>query len=201
MKKNLVLGIGTLFAFSAFAQSTSNPSHMFEFNVDSVLQGSLNFDKSNSRGQSADNDTQLNLDLNYAYALPMMRNIQLGSRIKYNKGTEPGRGDFEDYGAQIGAIYNFSRSGQEADLMNSVYASLYLGYEWANNYSGIGKRKDEVFRSTIALGKRYEMARWGANHLVYSPEIAMQNINSKTGGTLEYSQSIQLRFLQFSVLF
>lgn len=200
MKTFFTLAVSSLFAISAFAQSTSNPSHMFEFNADSVLQGTLNLDKSNSRNNSSDNDTQLGLDLNYAYALPMYRNIQLGARLKYIKGTEGGRGDYEDYGGQIGAIYNFSRGGQEVDLMNSIYTSLYLGYEWANNYSA-GQRKDEVFRSTLALGKRFELSRWGVNHLVYSPEIALQNLNSKTGSNLEYSQSIQLRFLQFSVLF
>lgn len=184
---------------SAFAQP-QDPKHMFEFNADSVLQGVFSVDRSNSRGQKPDNDTQLKLNLNYAYSLPMMRNLQLGSRINYWKGTEGGRGDFEDYGLQVGAIWNFSTNMQEVDLMESAYISLYLGLEWANNYTS-GLRKDELLSSTLALGKRFKLNRWGLNHLVYTPEIALQSLNSTTGGQLEYSQNVQFRFLQFSVFF
>lgn len=195
-----------LFVGSAFAQQPNNPKHMFEFNADSVLQGIFSFDKSKTRGRS-DNDTQLDLNLNYAYALPNIPQLQLGSRVNYNKGTEGGRGDFEDYGFEVGAIYNFSPNMSEVDLMNSLYASLYLGLEWQNNYGGSGStsfdpgRKDEVLSSTIAVGKRYDLSRWGVNHLVYTPEIALENLNSTTGSTLEYSQNIQFRFLQFAVFF
>ena len=196
-----------LFVGSAFAQQPNNPKHMFEFNADSVLQGIFSFDKSKTRGGSPDNDTQLDLNLNYAYALPGLPQLQLGSRLNYNKGTVGGRGDFEDYGIEVGAIYNFSPGMSEVDLMNSIYASLYLGLGWQNNYGGTGDdafspgRKDEVLSSTIALGKRFDLSNWGVSHLVYTPEIALENLNSTTGSNLEYSQNIQFRFLQFAVFF
>ena len=200
MKKILTVAVASLFCLGAFAQSENNPKHMINFQVDDLFLGSLNFDKSKSTGQSGDNDTQLSLDLNYAYALPTLRNLQVGAKVDYEKGTESGRGDFEDYGGDIGAIWNFQFQGNELDLRNSLYASLFVGYGWANNYTG-GNDDDEVFRTTAALGKRFSLKKWGVDYLTYTPEVALQSINSKTGGQLEYSQSIQLRFLQFSVLF
>ena len=199
MKKVFVLAAASAFSVAATAQ-TNDPNHMVNFDVGSVLQGSLNFDSSKSRGQSRDNDTQLQLDLNYAYAIPNLRNLQIGIRADYAKGTTEGRGDFEDYGGDIGAYWNFQFQGTELDLRNSYYASLFVGYGWANTYVA-GTNDDEVFRTTAALGKRYNLSRWGMDSLSYTPEVALQSINSKTGGALEYSQSVQVRFLQFSVLF
>jgi hypothetical protein len=197
--KTIFALVTALFVSSAMAQP-ANPQHMFEFNADSVLQGVFSIDKSKSRGRSSNNDTQMKLDLNYAWALPAMRNIQLGARLKYWKGTEAGRGSFEDYGGEIGAIYNFTRYMQEVDLMDAWYTSLYLGLGWANTYTS-GIRDDEYFSTTVAVGKRFMLKQWGLNHLVYTPEIAFENLNSTTGGALEYSQNLQLRFLQFAVFF
>lgn len=199
MKKILTLAVASLFSLGAYAQN-NEPNHMINFQVDDLFLGSLNFDSSKSRGQDSDTDTQLNLDLNYAYALPTLRNLQVGAKVNYEKGTEGGRGDFEDYGADIGAIWNFQFGGKQLDLKNSLYASLFVGYGWDNNYTG-GNDDDEVFRTTGAIGKRFSLERWGIDYLTYTPEVALQSINSKTGGQLEYSQSLQLRFLQFSVLF
>jgi hypothetical protein len=192
MKTILALTTALLMSSSVFAQTT----HMFEFNADSVLQGVLSFDKSKTRGNSADNDTQLGLNLNYAYSIPTMPRLQIGGRLNYEKGTEGGRGDFEDYSAQVGAIVNMWD-----DLRDSPYASLYVGYGWDNTYGVSEGRKDEVLTSTLAVGKRFALDRWGIKHLTYTPEIALQNMNSTTGSALEYSQNIQLRFLQFSVFF
>lgn len=200
MKKILTVVAASLFGLSAFAQSASDPKHMINFQVDDLFLGTLNLDKSKTRGQDADNDTQLQLDLNYAYALPQLRNLQVGAKVNYEKGTEAGRGDIEDWGGDIGAYWNFQFHGRELDLKNSFYASLFVGYGWANTYTG-GLDDDEIFRSTAALGKRYSLERWGIDYLTYTPEIAFQTVNSKTGGQLEYSQSMQFRFLQFSVLF
>ena len=200
MKKILTLAVASLFSLGAYAQSASEPNHMINFQVDDLFLGSLNFDSAKARGQDSDNDTQLNLDLNYAYALPMLRNLQVGAKVNYEKGTEGGRGDFEDYGADAGAYWNFQWGGKQLDLKNSLYASLFVGYGWDNNYTG-DLDDDEVFRTTAALGKRFSLERWGIDYLTYTPEVALQSINSKTGGALEYSQSIQVRFLQFSVLF
>jgi len=192
MKTILALTTALLMSSSVFAQTT----HMFEFNADSVLQGVLSFDKSKTRGNSADNDTQLGLNLNYAYSIPTMPRLQVGGRANYEKGTAGGRGDFEDYSLQVGAIVNMWD-----DLRDSPYASLYVGYGWDNTYGVSEGRKDEVMTTTLAVGKRFSLDRWGIKHLTYTPEIALQNLNSTTGSALEYSQNIQLRFLQFSVFF
>src|SRR4051812_33537278 len=120
MKTIFALAAAALLAGSAYGQtgatSSSGTRHMFEFNADSVLQGILGFDKSKSKGNSADNNTQLNLDLNYAYSLESMPRLQLGGRLNYMKGTVAGRGDAEDYGFQVGAILNHT-----ADLQNALY--------------------------------------------------------------------------------
>jgi hypothetical protein len=197
MKTIIALGTALLLMGSAFAQEGGNGAgykHMFEFNADSVLKGALSFDKSKTPGKDADNDTQLDLNLNYAYALPTMPRLQLGGRLNYLKDTNSG-GDIENYGLQVGAIWNHT-----ADLQNSLYASLYLGMLWNKEYGSDGGN-DEVRVSTIAVGKRFAMDRWGIKHLTYSPEIALQNQNSTTGGDFEYTQSLQFRFLQFSVFF
>ena len=171
---------------------------MFEFNADSVLGGLFSLDKSKTPGSSADNDSELDLRLNYAYQLPMMPMIQLGGRFNYLKDTNSS-GDIENWGFQVGGIYNLS-----TDLSNSMYASLYLGMNWNQEYGSTargGNFDDEVLISTLAIGKRYSMERWGVNHLTYTPEIALQSRNSTTGGDFEYSQSLQFRFLQFSLFF
>jgi len=200
MKTIIALGTALLLMGSAFAQdgmgSGAGYKHMFEFNADSVLRGIFSFDKSKTPGNSADNDTQLDLRLNYAYALPEMPRIQLGGRVNYLKDTNTA-GDIENYGFQVGGIWNHT-----ADLQNSMYASLYLGMLWNRVYgSAAGNTMDEVLQSTLAVGKRFSMDRWGIKHLTYTPEIALQNQNSTNGGNLEYSQSLQFRFLQFAVFF
>ena len=204
MKTILAFTTALLIGAAAHAQEATSPMdsasgsrHMFEFNADSILQGVLSFEKAKTRGSSADNDTQLDLSLNYAYSLPTMPRLQTGARINYEKGTEAGRGDLEDYDIQVGGIVNHTE-----DLKNSLYASLYLGFGWANTYgNGALGRRDEILTSTLAVGKRFAMEKWGINHLTYTPEVALENINSTTGSALEYSQNIQFRFLQFSVFF
>jgi hypothetical protein len=82
-----------------------------------------------------------------------------------------------------------------------MYASLYLGMLWNREYGpGVGEN-DEVLYSTLALGRRYSMEKWGVKHLTYTPEIAFQNRNSTNGGDFSYTQSLEFRFLQFSVFF
>lgn len=192
-----LIGLSSSQAWAYMKPSATGSGHMFEFNADSIIQGVLSFDKSKTRGSAADNDTTLNTDLNYAYSLENMPRIQLGGRVSYFKGAVAGRGDAEDYGVQVGIIGNHTN-----DLQNSYYASLYLGMDWANSYgSSTSSRRDEVLLSTIALGKRFSLQEMGIKHLTYTPEIALQNKSSTTGSSLEYSQNIQLRFLQFSVFF
>ncbi len=175
--------------------SGGSDQHMIESNVDSLVRGAYSFDKSKTRGSSADNDSQLDLVLNYA--VKFKDNWQGGVRLNYLKDTASA-GDREDYGFQVGAFYNFSEN-----LMESMYLSLFTGLEW-NNFYGSGTADDEVWKTTLAFGKRFGLARWNVAHLVYSPEIALVTANSTTGSegsNLEYSQSVQLRFLQFSLFF
>lgn len=170
---------------------------MFEFNADSVLGGYFSLDQSKTRGSSVDNDIELNLNLNYAYQLMSQQRLQLGWRLDYLKDTNSS-GDMENWGLQIGAIYN-----QSTDLQNTMYTSLYLGMGWDHTYgaSSGGNSSNENMISTLAVGRRYSMDKMGLKHLTYSPEVAFQNRNATTGGALEYSQSLQFRFLQFSVFF
>lgn len=181
----------------AFANmdSSSGRMHMFEFNADSVLGGLFSFDKSKSRGSNSDDDIEMDLRLNYAYQVSNMPRLQFGGRLNYLKDTGS-LGDVENWGFQVGAILNNSEN-----LRNSIYASLYLGMDWSHEYGGAYNVSDEVFVSTFAIGRRYAMEEWGVKHLTYTPEIAFQNLNSTTGGDLEFAQSIQFRFLQFSVFF
>lgn len=169
--------------------------HMFSFNADSILKGVISLEKSKAKGASTENNTQLDLEFNYAYRIPMMPLLQVGGQGLYKKGSEPGRGDMEDWGLKVGAILNMDRN-----LESSPYVSLFVGYTWANNYEQ-GGGKDEVLGSVLAVGKRFSLEPFGIKHLVYTPEIALENLNSTTGSSLEYAQNIQFRFLQFSVFF
>jgi hypothetical protein len=175
--------------------SSYSTRHMLDFNADSSLFGMLSFGKSKARGTGTDNSTKLNLDLNYAYSLPMHPRLQLGVRALYVKDTNSA-GNVENWGAQVGAIYNLSD-----DLTNSFYGSIYLGMLWNHEYGTSGAGNDEVRMSTIAIGKRFNLERWGIKHVTYTPEIALQNKNSSTKRSFDYTQDLQFRFLQFSVFF
>lgn len=169
--------------------------NMIESNIDSLVRGAFSFDKSKTRGDSADNDTQLDLVLNYARKVS--KQWQLGTRLNYIKDTNTA-GDLERYGFQVGAFYNFSENFKE-----SMYLSLFTGLDWSKFY-GNSTADDEVWKTTLAFGKRFGLARWKVAHLVYSPEIALVTANSTSGSkgsNLEYTQSLQLRFLQFSLFF
>lgn len=175
-------------------QSASGASdqHMIESNVDSLIRGAYSFDKTKTRGSSADNDSQADLVLNYA--VKFHDKWQFGTRLNYlNKTAQAG--DTENFGFQLGVFYNFSEN-----LMQSSYLSLFSGLEWQRTY-GNGNPRDEIWKTTLAAGKRFTLARWNIAHLVYSPEIALVTANSTTGTNVEYGQNVQLRFLQFSLFF
>lgn len=176
-------------------KSSTGTKHMFDFNADSVLRGVLSFGKSKLPGEDSDSDIQMDVRLNYAYQLDSMPQLQLGTRLDYLKDTASA-GDIENWGIQIGGIWN-----QSTDLLNTMYASLYLGMLWNREYGPGAGENDEVLYSTLALGRRYSMEKWGVKHLTYTPEIAFQNRNSTNGGDFSYTQSLELRFLQFSVFF
>lgn len=200
--KTILALTSALLVGSAYAVDMQNPlatttgkSHMFEFNADSLLNGVLSFSKSKTHGSSADNDLNLDLRLNYAYTLPDYDKIQIGGGINYAAGTQAGRGDIEDYGFNLAAYFNSTN-----DLQNAAYGSIKWGIDWANTY-GNGNTSDEVGKLQLAVGKRMDLSYWGIKHLTYTPEIAFVNEDSTTGSALEYSQSLEFRFLQFSVFF
>jgi hypothetical protein len=186
-----ILALATaLFVGTAFAQETKN---MIEFNADSVLLANYAFNKSKTRSQDPDNDSQATFQGGYAMSLAAMPQLQVGGRVNYTKATKSN--DEENYGLQIGVIWNHI-----PDLANALYASLYYGMQWNNTY-GSANTSDENRLTTLAVGKRFDLKHWGVNHLTYTPEIALINQNSTTRSNIEYSQSVQLRVLQFSVFF
>ncbi|HXH74418.1 MAG TPA: hypothetical protein VNJ08_05610 [Bacteriovoracaceae bacterium] len=183
------------------AGNTANYRHMVEFSADDLVQTTLAFNRSKDANAQADNDTQLRLNLNYAYAIPAHRRLQVGGKFNYLKQTLPGPGDSENYGAKVGGYYNISgwNRTDEVDLMNSAYISAFIGFGWNNSY-GNARVKDELTNAEMAIGKRMDLTRWGVGHVTYSPEVAFTTINSSTSASIDYTQSIELRLLQFSVL-
>lgn len=105
-------------------------------------------------------------------------------------------GDIENWGLQAGVIYNLSD-----DLQNAFYGSLFAGMLWNHEYGDSGAGNDEVTTATVAIGKRFNLERWGIKHVTYSPEVALQTRSSNTGRSFDYTQDLQFRFLQFSVFF
>lgn len=206
MKKIFTLGLAFL-SFPALANYQQDSSfiqkmerlpaaaegvrHMFEFNVDSVLAGAFSFDKSKVRGSSPDNDTKANLSLNYAYGLASF--LQVGTRFNYFSGISGGS-DVENFDISIGGILN-----NKEDFTQTAYLSLYLGAGFAQDFGAT--TRDDLRFATLALGKRLPLSRWGLKNVTYTPEVAVQSISSTNDSGLDYSQSLEFRFLQFSVFF
>ncbi len=165
--------------------------HMFEFNVDSALRGAFAFDNSKVRGEDATNDARSDLSLNYAYGVAKL--FQLGARMNYFSGKS-GANDYENFDFSVGGILN-----SEEDFSRATFVSLYLGAGWAEEFGP--NTRDELQFATLAVGRRFPLEAFGIKHLSYSPEVALKNVSSTTGKALDHSQSMQFRFLQFSVLF
>lgn len=166
--------------------------HMFEFNVDSALRAAISFDKIKTKGASSDNNTNSNLSFNYAYGVH--RFIQAGMRFNYFSGVN-GTEDEENMDFSVGGILNSSE-----DFTNAAFVALYVGAGWAQQFGNDASRDDLRF-ATLSVGKRIPLERWGIKHVTYTPEIALKMTNSTTDESIDYAQSLQLRFLQFSVFF
>lgn len=166
--------------------------HMLEFSPETMEAAVLSFDRIKSKGSDADNGTNLNFDMNYAYGIAP--NVQVGARFHYLSGLS-GANPSEGLNIQVGGIYNF-----DTDFTQSLYASLYLGAGWQQQFGNKGSR-DDLRYMTLAVGKRFPLTMFGIKHVTYTPEIALQTVNSTTNDALDYSQSLQLRLLQFSVFF
>lgn len=206
MKKIFTLGLALL-SFSALANYQQDSSfmqkmermpaaaegmrHMFEFNVDSVLSGAISFEKSKIKGSGADNDTKANLSFNYAYGIASF--LQVGTRFNYFSGIAGGS-DLENFEISFGGILNTME-----DFTQSAYLSLYFGAGWAQDFGG--STRDDLRLVTMALGKRLPLDRWGLKNVTYTPEIALKSVTSTNDSSLDYSQALELRFLQFSVFF
>lgn len=166
--------------------------HMFEFNIDSVEAAAISFDKIKTKGQNSDNETNMNVDLNYAYGVHRL--LQLGTRFNYFTGVN-GSEDEENLSLAIGGIFNHSE-----DFKNAAYASLYLGAGWVQQFGNDSSRDDLRF-ATLSVGKRFALEQFGIKHVTYTPEVSLKFANSTTDESLDYSQSLQLKILQFSVFF
>jgi hypothetical protein len=207
MKKLIALGLATL-SFSAMADFRRHPRYMqkmeterapaaegvqnmFEFNVDSVVAAAVAFDNSKAKGSDTTNDTRANISLNYAYGLAPL--VQLGFRMNYFNGMS-GANDHENFDFAVGGIFN-----NMEDFTQATYISLYLGAGFAEEYGP--NTRDDLRFATLAIGKRFQLDRFGLKHVTYSPEIAVKNVSSTTSQALDHSQSLQFRILQFSVFF
>lgn len=172
----------------------ANPGsrHMFEFNIDSIEAAALSFDKIKTKGQDTDSGSNIDLDLNYAYGVHRL--IQAGVRFNYFTGVQ-GSEDQENLGLSFGAIFNHTD-----DFQNAAYLSLYLGGGWAQQFGNDASRDDLRF-GTLSIGKRWSLEPFGIKHVTYSPEVSFKVVNSTTDESLDYSQSLQFKILQFSVFF
>jgi hypothetical protein len=166
--------------------------HMFEFNVDSPLRAAISFEKNKVKGSDSENETNAALSLNYAYGIHRL--VQAGARLNYFSGVS-GNEDVENMDISVGAILN-----SEEDFTRSMFAALYVGAGWAQQFGDEANRDDLRFM-TLSVGKRMPLERFGIDHVTWTPEIAVKTLNSTTDASLDYSQSLELRILQFSVFF
>jgi len=166
--------------------------HMFSFGLDSIESAALSFEKIKTKGTDSDVETNLDLDLNYAYGIHPM--LQVAARLNYFNGVN-GSADEENLGGQVGAILN-----SNTDFTNSYFVAAYIGLGISQRFGSAASR-DSFRTGQVAVGKRFSLEEWGLKHLTYSPEISFDMMNSMTGDSLDYSQSLRFKILQFSVFF
>ena len=166
--------------------------HMFEFNIDSIEAAAVSFDKIKTKGQSSDNESNIKLDLNYAYGAARL--LQTAVRFNYFTGVQ-GSEDQENLGLSVGGILNSTD-----DFKNASYLSAYIGIGWAQQFGDSPSRDDLRFGS-LSVGKRFALEQFGIKHVTYTPEVSLKISNSTTNESLDYSQSLQFKVLQFSVFF
>ncbi len=188
--KSLFVVLAVLFATSALAQK-----HMVEFNADTALIGRMSFNNSKHRDESSTEDKFGYLIGNYAYTVAPQ--IQFGFQASYTK-FRSSFGTSEAIGALVGPTYNFS-----SDLANSLYLSLYAGWEWEHSYiKDFDNSHDENFITRVALGKRFPLTMLKLDTVTYSLELSFTNTNgTKARSDTEWETDFSIKFLQFSVLF
>ena len=186
MKKLLVVLAAVAMSTGAFAQK-----HMVNFDAGEIV-GALRWDSSKEKGSSSTEDKMRGLTLNYAYTLTSY--LQVGAKVNYFRNSGDGYTQ-EDYGFQVGAIYNHG-----SDIRSAYYASLYTGMDWQNAYEAGGSR-DEILKTTVAVGKRFPLSFVNLENVVYSPELAWESLNPTKSSSTEWTQSLAVKFLNFSVFF
>lgn len=186
--KLLALVVVMLLSMSAFAQK-----HMVEFNADSVTLGTFNFSNSKDRGQDSSENKIWALSGNYAHSVT--DHIQAGTQFSYTKFHTASSGHSENLEILVGGIYNL-----DTDFRKSFYASVYAGWEWGHSTKPNASTED--FVSKFGLGKRIPLSMFNLENVTYSPEVAFKSTNStKSSSTTEWTQDLQIKFLQFSVFF
>lgn len=166
--------------------------HMFEFNIDSAMAAAISYDKIKTKGSSADNETNYDLNLNYFFGVHP--NLQVGARFDYFKGLGAVE-DIETLTLDVGGYWNF-----DEDFSSAIFLGAFVGAGWAQQFGNDASR-DDLRQATVSAGKRFPLDRWGIKHVTWTPEVALKMINSTTDESIDYQQSLQLRLLQFSVLF
>ena len=185
-------------AAAASATSSNQPladkggRHMFEFNIDSILAAAISFDKVKTKGQDSDNDTNMQFSGNYFYGVHPM--LQIGGRVDYFNGVGAVE-DIETMSLDIGGYIN-----SDQDFSRAAFLGAFVGAGWAQQFGDTSSR-DDLRQATVSIGKRFPLSRWGIRHITWTPELALKYQNSTTDQSLDYTQSLQLRILQFSVLF
>jgi hypothetical protein len=166
--------------------------HMLEFSPQTMEAAVLSFDRIKTKGGDADTGANLVFDMNYAYGVS--RFLQAGVRFHYLSGLS-GAEQSEAMNVQVGGIFNLT-----TDFTQSAYASLFVGAGWQQKF-GTGGTRDDLRLATLAVGKRFPLTMFGIKHVVYSPEVALAMVNSTNDESIDYSQSLEFRLLQFSVFF
>lgn len=173
------------------ARPSDGNRNMIEFNSQSIPSLVFGAEKTKTEGRSSDNDTDWSLGFNYAYTVHP--NIQLGGRLNYFNGVFANN-DVERMDVSAVGWFNLTD-----DLSNAVFASLSLGTGFAQTFSGEGSR-DDLWLTSVSLGKRFSLDRFGVKNVSWTPEIALVNENSTTDDTFDYRQATEFRLVQFSVI-
>lgn len=174
------------------ARPADDQRHMIEFNAQSVPSLVYAFEKTKTKGTDSDNDSDTNLSMNYAYTIHP--NIQVGGAFNFFNGVFSNN-DTERFDVSAKGWFNF----KGGDLQNSAYLALSLGAGYAHTFGANGGR-DDLILSSVSLGKRFSMERFGVKALTWTPEIALVNENSTANTSFDYRQATEFRVLQFSVI-
>ncbi len=179
---------------TSVAVADKGSRHMVEFNAESLPSLIFSFKKDKTPDETADNGTDLKLGLNYAYGVH--RFLQAAARFNYGSGAGSGSfSDTENFNIQVGGYLN-----SDSDFSRATYLSAFIGAGYEQDFGNEGERED-VRIGSIAIGKRIPLDRFGIQHVVYTPEVALTNTNSTTDKSFDYRQAVELRLLQFSAFF